>query len=78
MTQEAPRNSHLSFSRLSRLETCPLSYRFHYLDKFRAEPGVALMFGKAILAALENLFRKVLKDDADKTNSPRFWAKEVA
>ncbi|MCA3016488.1 MAG: PD-(D/E)XK nuclease family protein [Myxococcaceae bacterium] len=63
MTQEAPRNSHLSFSRLSRFETCPLSYRFHYVDKFRAEPGVPLMFGKTIHAVLENLFREVLEDE---------------
>ena len=47
------RNDHLSFSRLSRFETCPLSYRLHYLDKHKAEPGPALRFGKIIHAVLE-------------------------
>ncbi len=61
MTQDVPRNTHLSFSRLSRFETCPLSYRFHYLDKHRAEPGLPLKFGKAIHAVLERLFREVLE-----------------
>jgi RecB family exonuclease len=63
MTPEAKRNTHLSFSRLSRFETCPLSYRFHYVDKFRAEPGLPLKFGKAIHAVLENLVREVVENE---------------
>jgi hypothetical protein len=27
------KNEHLSFSRLTRFETCPLSYKLHYIDK---------------------------------------------
>ena len=63
MTPEAKRNTHLSFSRLSRFETCPLSYRFHYIDQLPAEPGVPLRLGKLIHAVLENLVREVLEDE---------------
>lgn len=57
------RNDHLSFSRLQRYETCPLSYRLHYLDKQQAEPGIPLRFGKVIHAVLENLVREVIIDE---------------
>jgi len=63
MTPEAKRNTHLSFSRLSRFETCPLSYRFHYVDQLPAEPGVPLRFGKLIHAVLESLVREVLENE---------------
>ena len=49
------KNSHLSFSRLSRFEQCPLSYRLHYVDQHQAEPGLPLKFGKAIHSVLESL-----------------------
>jgi putative RecB family exonuclease len=49
------RNAHLSFSRLQRFEQCPLSFRLHYIDKFEAEPGIELKFGKAVHWALEQL-----------------------
>ena len=29
------RNEHLSFSRLQRFEQCPLSFKLHYIDKWR-------------------------------------------
>ncbi|MBU8900656.1 PD-(D/E)XK nuclease family protein [Corallococcus sp. M34] len=54
------RNTHLSYSRLSRFESCPLSYQLHYLDKRTAEPGVPLSFGKTLHAVLERLLRDVL------------------
>ncbi|WP_338869344.1 PD-(D/E)XK nuclease family protein [Myxococcus stipitatus] len=54
------RNTHLSYSRLSRYESCPLSYQLHYLDKHSAEPGVPLSFGKALHAVLERLIQDVL------------------
>ncbi len=63
MTPETKRNTHLSFSRLSRFETCPLSYRFHYIDQRHAEPGVPLRFGKLVHAVLENLVREVIEDE---------------
>ena len=59
------RNDHLSFSRLSRFETCPLSYRLHYLDKHKAEPGPALRFGKIIHAVLECLVREAVDQEQD-------------
>jgi len=51
-------NKHLSYSRLSRFEQCPLSFRIHYIDKQVAEPGDPLKFGKAIHAVLERLVRE--------------------
>ena len=52
------RNAHLSFSRLSRFEQCPAAFKFHYIDKLRAEPGVSLKFGKLIHAVLEQLVQE--------------------
>ena len=51
-------NKHLSYSRLSRFEQCPLSFKLHYIDKLQAEPGDPLRFGKAIHAVLERLVRE--------------------
>ena len=56
-------NKHLSFSRLSRFEVCPASFKFQYVDKLRAEPGVPLRFGKAIHAVLEDLVREHMQDE---------------
>ncbi len=58
MSMDGFRNEHISFSRLSRYETCPLSFRMHYIEKRAAEPGVALQFGKALHWVLENLIRE--------------------
>jgi len=63
MTVTSSRNSHLSYSRLSRFETCPLSYRLHYLDKREAEPGLPLRFGKAVHAVLEVLVREHVDEE---------------
>jgi len=63
MTVTSPRNSHLSYSRLSRFETCPLSYQLHYLDKREAEPGLPLRFGKIVHAVLERLLRELVDDE---------------
>ncbi|HRI07628.1 MAG TPA: PD-(D/E)XK nuclease family protein [Nannocystaceae bacterium] len=64
MTTVAPfKNQHLSYSRLSRFETCPLSYRLHYIEKKQAEPGLPLRFGKTIHAVLERLIREVVDDE---------------
>lgn len=61
MTNVAPfKNQHLSYSRLSRFETCPLSYRLHYIEKKQAEPGLPLRFGKTIHAVLERLIKEVV------------------
>lgn len=64
MTTVAPfKNQHLSYSRLSRFETCPLSYRLHYIEKQQAEPGLPLRFGKTIHAVLERLIKEVVDDE---------------
>ena len=64
MTTVAPfKNQHLSYSRLSRFETCPLSYRLHYIEKQEAEPGLPLRFGKTIHAVLERLIKEVVDDE---------------
>jgi RecB family exonuclease len=59
------RNEHLSYSRLTRFESCPLSYRYHYIDKLTSEPGMPLRFGKVVHAALERQLREVI--DQEKT-----------
>ena len=70
MTNVAPfKNQHLSYSRLSRFETCPLSYRLHYIEKQQAEPGLPLRFGKTIHAVLERLIKEVVDDERTGTLS---------
>ena len=70
MTAVAPfKNQHLSYSRLSRFETCPLSYRLHYIEKQQAEPGLPLRFGKTIHAVLERLIKEVVDDERTGTLS---------
>ncbi len=56
-------NNHLSYSRLSRYEQCPLSFKLHYIDKQQAEPGLPLRFGKAIHSVLENLVQEHMLDE---------------
>jgi putative RecB family exonuclease len=63
MTEQQQRNTHLSYSRLSRYEQCPLSYKLHYLDRRTAEPGTPLRFGKVIHATLEHLMREAVDDE---------------
>jgi RecB family exonuclease len=58
MTTPRFHNPHLSYSRLSRFEQCPLSFKLHYVDKQEAEPGAPLRFGKAIHAVLDRLVRE--------------------
>jgi RecB family exonuclease len=56
-------NEHLSYSRLSRFEQCPLSFKLHYIDQLKSEPGVPLIFGKLIHAVLERLLREVIAQE---------------
>lgn len=53
----------LSFTKLSRFETCPLLYKLHYLDRLTSEPGVPLLFGSAVHAVLENLVREHMHEE---------------
>jgi len=57
------RNKHLSYSRLSRFEQCPLSFKLHYIDKKLADPGLPLRFGKLIHAVLEVVVREHMQDE---------------
>ena len=57
------KNKHLSYSRLSRFEQCPLSFKLHYIEKKQAEPGDALRFGKGIHAVLEVLVREHMQQE---------------
>lgn len=56
-------NTHLSYSRLSRFEQCPLSYKLHYIDKREAEPGLPLRFGKMVHAVLERLLQEAVDNE---------------
>lgn len=67
-------NTHLSFSRLQRFEQCPLSFKLHYIDKRKAEPGVPLRFGKAVHAVLEALVGEAI---ARRTTGPLSEARVV-
>jgi len=58
MTAQRFVNKHLSYSRLSRFEQCPASFKHHYVEKRTAEPGVPLKFGKLLHAVLEVLVRE--------------------
>ena len=66
MTAKPFINKHLSYSRLSRFEQCPLAFRLNYIDKLRAEPGIPLRFGKLIHAVLEVLVREHM--EAERTS----------
>lgn len=46
----------LSYSQLQKYQMCPKSYQFYYIDKIRVDKTTgALVFGKALDAALNNL-----------------------
>lgn len=57
------KNDHLSYSRLSRFEQCPLSFKLHYIDKLESSPNMSLRFGKVIHAVLEQLFRELIEQE---------------
>ena len=57
------RNQHLSYSRISRFEQCPMSFKFHYVDEKKAEPGPPLIFGKLIHAVLEDLMHDTMMQE---------------
>ncbi|MBN2717902.1 MAG: PD-(D/E)XK nuclease family protein [Deltaproteobacteria bacterium] len=57
------KNKHLSYSRLSRFEQCPLSFKLHYIEKKLAEPNDSLRFGKAVHATLEVLVQEQMEQE---------------
>lgn len=56
-------NTHLSYSRLSRFEQCPLSFKLQYIDRRQSDPGMPLRFGKVVHGALERLLREVIDQE---------------
>lgn len=57
------RHEHLSYSRLSKWEQCPLAFRFAYVDRLPGEPALPLRFGRVMHAALERLVRDVVAEE---------------
>jgi len=51
-------NKHLSYSRLTRYEQCPLSFKLQYIDKLPSEPGMPARFGSTVHTVLEKLLRE--------------------
>ena len=55
------KNKYVSYSRLSRFEQCPLSFKFQYIDKLKSTPGIPLIFGSAVHAVLEQLYKEAIE-----------------
>lgn len=59
-TEDADGRLRLSFTRIETFRTCPLQFRFQYVDRLPQRPAPALSFGTSIHAVLEWLHdRKV-------------------
>ncbi len=60
-------NPHLSFSRISRFEQCPLSFRLAYIDRLPVSQPLPepLRFGKVVHAALEHFYRDLIEQKHD-------------
>lgn len=63
MKTTAFKNTYLSVSRIKRFESCPLSFKLHYIDKLRSEPNDALRFGSLLHTVLEQLYRWVIQEE---------------
>ena len=57
------KNAYLSFSRLKRFESCPLSFKLHYIDRLKSAPGDALKFGSLLHTVLENVYQWVIDEE---------------
>ena len=55
----------LSFSRVDTYETCPLKYRFSYVDELPSAPGPHLSWGTSIHTALERWWDQKLPEPPD-------------
>ncbi len=51
-------NQHLSYSRLTRYEKCPLSFKLQYIDRLPSEPGMPARLGSTVHSVLEKLLRE--------------------
>jgi putative RecB family exonuclease len=64
MTQNNCDKPHLSYSQINTYLTCPLKYRFHYLDQLApAFTSVPLAFGSAIHEAVGAFYQSQLEGD---------------
>lgn len=50
----------LSYSRIDTYRTCPLQFRFAYIDKLPGKPGPHLSFGTSVHGALEAFYDRTL------------------
>lgn len=57
------KNAYLSFSRLKRFESCPLSFKLHYIDRLKSAPGDPLKFGSLLHTVLENVYQWVIDEE---------------
>ena len=54
--------TYLSYSQISTFDTCPLQYRYRYLQKIPVPPSAAASFGQAIHSALCAFYQLVKKN----------------
>src|SRR5687767_14201461 len=59
---DGPEPLRLSFSRVDTYESCPLRYRFSYIDVLPGVPGPHLSWGSSIHAALETWWDQKLPE----------------
>lgn len=48
----------LSYSAISTYQTCPLQYKFRYIDKLPTVPSIAMGFGSVLHTTLETLYKE--------------------
>jgi len=51
--------NYLSFSQINTFNTCPLQYRYRYIQRIPVPPSAAQSFGNSIHAALKDFYRQV-------------------
>jgi putative RecB family exonuclease len=60
---------HLSYSQINCYMTCPLKYRFHYIDRLEEEfTSSALLFGSGIHAGIQAYLQSILEADPLRTD----------
>ena len=57
-------HNHLSYSQINSFMTCPLKYRFHYIDRLEEQfTSSALLFGSGIHAGIQAYLQSILEAD---------------
>ena len=60
----AVHHDHLSYSQINCYTTCPLKYRFHYIDRLEEEfTSSALLFGSGIHSGIQAYLQSILEAD---------------